>query len=195
MNLDERIAEIDALAGDLRRSLDMAIAEAKENAEDAVYGPESTLQGTANSMVDLLEVIKAHKSVMRDVDNEANPTLVTIMDNRGTRKFERGGLVVEKKQSSYRSNWQNNVLVRSVVNTAMDEIADREYVDQETGEPISERSILAPWIEAIVERLLECAAFRDWRVTALRARVPGLDPDNFCDVKRSSKATISRVKN
>ena len=91
-------------------------------------------------------------------------------------------------------NWQNNVLIRSVVNTAMDEIADREYVDQETGEPVSERAILAPWIEAIVERLLECAAFRDWRVTALRARVPGLDPDNFCDVKRSSKATISRVK-
>ena len=194
MNLDERIAEIDALAGDLRRSLDAAITEAKESAEDLVYGPESDLQCTANSMVDLLEVIKAHKAVMRDVDNEANPTLVTIMDHMGTRKFERGGLLVEKKQSSYRSNWQNNVLIRSVVNTAMDEIADREYVDQETGEPVSERAILAPWIEAIVERLLECAAFRDWRVTALRARVPGLDPDNFCDVKRSSKATISRVK-
>ena len=194
MNLDERIAEIDALAGDLRRSLDAAITEAKESAEDLVYGPESDLQGTANSMVDLLEVIKAHKAVMRDVDNEANPTLVTIMDHMGTRKFERGGLLIEKKQSSYRSNWQNNVLVRSVVNTAMDEIADREYVDQNTGEPISERAILAPWIEAVVERLLECAAFRDWRVTALRARVPGLDPDNFCDVKRSSKATISRVK-
>jgi hypothetical protein len=195
MNLDERIAEIDAMAGDLRRSLDAAITEAQESAEDLVYGPENDLQGTANSMVDLLEVIKAHKAVMRDVDNQANPTLVSIMDHMGTRKFERGGLVVEKKQSSYRSNWQNNVLIRSVVNTAMDEIADREYVDQETGEPISERSILAPWIEAIVERLLECAAFRDWRVTALRARVPGLDPDNFCDVKRSSKATISKAKN
>ena len=194
MNLDERIAEIDALAGDLRRSLDAAITEARESAEDLVYGPENDLQGTANSMVYLLEVIKAHKAVMRDVDNEANPTLVTIMDHMGTRKFERGGLLIEKKQSSYRSNWQNNVLVRSVVNTACDEIADREYVDQETGEPVSERAILAPWIEAIVERLLECAAFRDWRVTALRARVPGLDPDNFCDVKRSSKATISRVK-
>jgi len=188
MNLDERIAEIDAMAGDLRRSLDAAITEAKESAENG------ELQSTAESMVDLLEVIKYHKSGMRDVDNEANPTLVTIMDTMGTRKFERGGLLVEKKQSSYRSNWQNNVLVRSVVNTAMDEIADREYVDQNTGEPISERAILAPWIEAVVERLLECAAFRDWRVTALRARVPGLDPDNFCDVKRSSKATISRVK-
>ena len=46
-------------------------------------------------------------------------------------------------------------------------------------------------MDAIVDRLLACAAFRDWRVTALRAHIPGLDPDNFCDVKRTVKAVVS----
>ena len=189
MNLDERIAEIDAMAGELRRSLDIAIREAQESAENG------QLEATADSMVDLLEVIKYHKSSIREGDNEANPTLVTIMDNMGTRKFEKGGLLVERKVSNYRSNWQNNVVLRSVISTALDEIDERHYVDQESGELVNERSIIGPWIEAVVDRLLECAAFRDWRVTALRARVPGLNPDNFCDVKRSVKATISRKSN
>ena len=84
----------------------------------------------------------------------------------GTRKFDRGSLEIERKVSNYRSNWQNDVLIRSVVNTCLDEIEQRTYVDQDTGEVIKERSIVGPWMEAVIERLLESAAVRDWRVPA-----------------------------
>ncbi len=187
MALDERILEIEEQARDLGLLLNDAIREAQETAEDG------GLSETADQMVDLLEVIKTLKSNIRDIDNEANPTLVTIMDRMNTRKFERGALTVEKRVSNYRTNWQNKVLIRAVVNTALDEIAQREYLDQETGEFVSERAIVAPWMDAVVERLLACAAFRDWRVTALRAHIPGVDPDSFCDVKRSVKAVVGRT--
>jgi len=185
--LDEQIIEIEERARDLRLLLNDTIREAQEKAEGG------DLPGTADQMVDLLEVIKALKADVREIDNEANPTLVTIMDRMNTRKFDRGSLTVEKRVSNYRTNWQNKVLIRAVVNTALDEIAQREYLDQETGEFVSERAIVAPWMDAVVERLLACAAFRDWRVTALRAHIPGVDPDSFCDVKRSVKAVIGRV--
>lgn len=185
MNLNDKLIEIQEAGDELRRLMGEAIRSAQEEAENG------NLEETAGPMVDLLELIKGIKASVRDADNEANPTLVTIMDNMGTKKFSRGVLSVERKVSSYRTNWQNNVLIRSVVSTALDEMAERNYVDQESGELVSERAIIGPWIEAVVERLLACAAFRDWRVTALRAHIPGLDPDNFCDVKRTVKAVVS----
>ena len=185
MNLNDKLLEIEEAGDELRRLMGEAIRSAQEEAEGG------DLEGTAGPLVDLLEIIKGIKANVRDADNEANPTLVTIMDNMGTKKFERGALNVERKISSYRTNWQNDVLIRSVINTALDEIDPRSYVDQESGEFINEREIVAPWMDAIVDRLLACAAFRDWRVTALRAHIPGLDPDNFCDVKRTVKAVVS----
>ena len=74
----------------------------------------------------------------------------------------------------------------------MDEIEDRDYVDQTTGELINERNIVAPFVEAVVERLLACAAFRDWRVTALRNYMPGVNPDNYCEVESTTKAVIRK---
>jgi hypothetical protein len=191
VNLNDKIVEIEEAGNELSRLIGEAIREAQEEAEDLVYGPDADLEGTAGTMVDLLEIIKGIKSNVRDADNEANPTLVQIMDNMGTKKFQRGILNVERKVSSYRTNWQNDVLIRSVANTALDEIEERQYVDQESGQFVSERAIVGPWLDAVVDRLLECAAFRDWRVTALRHHIPGLDPDNFCDVKRSVKAVVS----
>ena len=188
MNLNDKLLEIEEVGNDLRRLMGEAIRSAQEEAEGG------DLEGTAGPLVDLLEIIKSIKANVRDAANEAHPALVTIMHNMGTKKFERGGLNVERKVSSYRTNWQNDVLIRSVINTALDEINPRNYVDQDSGEFINEREIVAPWMDAIVDRLMACAAFRDWRVTALRAHIPGLDPDNFCDVKRSIKAVIAPVR-
>ena len=185
MNLNDKLVEIEEAGNELRRLMGEAICSAQEEAESGGF------KETAGPLVDLLEIIKAIKANVRDADNEANPMLVAMMDNMGTKKFERGSLTVERRVSSYRTNWQNDVLVRSVINTALDEIHPRNYVDQESGAFINEREIVAPWLDAIVDRLLACAAFRDWRVTALRAHIPGLDPDNFCDVKRTVKAVVS----
>ena len=110
------------------------------------------------------------------------------------RHFQHSNYEVERRVYNYRKNWQNDSLLRSVVNTAMDDIEDRNYVDQTTGELINERQIVEPFIEAVINRLLKCAAFRDWRVTALREYMPGVDPDNYCEVERSTKAVIRRMK-
>ena len=186
MTLNEKIAEIEELRGQLLTLTKETIRDTQEAAEAGL------LEETAPELVDLLEVLKWTKSDIRDLDNESNETLVTIMDNMNTRKFQRGSFLVEKKISNYRTNWQNDVLLRSVINTCLDEIEPRSYVDQESGELINERQIVAPWMDAVIDRLLACAAFRDWRVTALRSHIPGLNPDNLCDVKRSVKAVISR---
>ena len=187
MTLKDNLFEIEELQKQLLDLQRKTLREAQELAEE---GDDDV----KNRLVDLLETSKWQKSDLRDLENQANEALVTIMDQSGTRKFESGMLTIERKVSNCRSNWQNDVLLRSVVNTCLDEIQQRSYVDQDTGEKIDERNIIAPWMEAIVERLLKCAAFRDWRVTALRAHIPGLDPDNFCDTKRSIKAVISRGK-
>ena len=186
--LKDKVAEIEDKRSELRGLISSTISEAQDLAEGGEF------EDSANGLVDLLQVIAWAKADIRELDNQANPSLVTVMDQMGTRKFDRGSLEIERKVSNYRSNWQNDVLIRSVVNTCLDEIEQRTYVDQDSGEVIKERSIVGPWMEAVIERLLECAAFRDWRVTALRAHVPGLNPDDFCDVKRSTKAVLSRKK-
>lgn len=185
---NEKILNIADYADGLR---DMLNGYLKETQEDAEGG---NLQGSSEAMVSLLDLLGDIKAQVREIDNEANPSLVTVMDKMGQRNLEYASISVERRVSNYRSNWQNDVLVRAVINSALDEIQPREYVDQETGEPIHEREIVAPWMDAVVDRLLECAAFRDWRVTALRHNIPGLNPDNFCDVKSTTKAVLRRSK-
>ena len=94
MTLNDKLIEIEEAGNELRRLMGEAIRSAQEEAEGGDF------EGTAGPLVDLLELIKGIKSSVRDADNEANPTLVTIMDNMGTKKFERGALNVERKISS-----------------------------------------------------------------------------------------------
>lgn len=185
--MKDKIIEIQEMREDLRK----LTQEALEDAQSMVQETDD-LGEVANRLVDLCEAIKFVKSDFNAIDKETNPTLVTVMDMIGERKFEYGGYEVERKISNYRKNWQNESLIRSVVNTALDEIEDRNYVDQITGELINEREIVAPFVDAVIERLLKCAAFRDWRVTALRNYMPGVDPDNYCEVERTTKAVIRR---
>jgi|TARA_R100000278_G_C5466810_1_gene162971 hypothetical protein len=185
--LKDMIYEIEEKREELRKMTQEAVGEAQRQVQSG-----DDLADTANLLVELCESIKWAKSDMNTLDKEANPTLVTAMDMMGERKFAHGTFEIERRVSNYRKNWQNDSLLRSVVNTAMDEIEDRDYVDQTTGELINERNIVAPFIDAVVERLLACAAFRDWRVTALRNYMPGVDPDNYCEVESTTKAVIRR---
>ena len=73
MNLNDKLVEIEEAGNELRRLMGEAIRSAQEEAEDG------DLEGTAGPLVDLLEIIKGIKANVRDADNEANPTLVTIM--------------------------------------------------------------------------------------------------------------------
>ncbi len=184
--LKDKIAEIEEKREELRTLTKETLREAQEQAEGGEF------ETTARELTDLLQVVKWTKQDFNEIDKESNASLVVVMDKMGSRKFEHGMHKVERKVSNYRKNWQNDTLIRSVVNTAMDEIQERTYVDQHSGEVVNERTIVGPFMEAVIERLLECAAFRDWRVTALRHYIPGIDPDNFCDVESTTKAVISR---
>tara|TARA_B100000029_G_scaffold247524_1_gene244409 strand:+ start:24299 stop:24859 length:561 start_codon:yes stop_codon:yes gene_type:complete len=184
--LKDKIAEIEERRAELRALTQETLREAQDQAESG------ELEKTAHELADLLQVVKWTKQDFNEIDKESNASLVVVMDKMGTKKFEYGTQMVERKVSNYRKNWQNDSLIRSVVNTAMDEIQERTYVDQHSGEVVNERTIVGPFMEAVIDRLLECAAFRDWRVTALRHYIPGIDPDNFCDVERTTKAVISR---
>jgi len=186
--LKDMIYEIEEKREELRLMTQEAVGEAQRQVQSGDELPD-----TANLLVELCESIKLAKSDMNTLDKAANPTLVTAMDMMGERKFAHGYFEIERRVSNYRKNWQNDSLLRSVVNTAMDEIEDRDYVDQRTGELINERDIVAPFMSAVIERLLACAAFRDWRVTALRNYMPGIDPDNYCEVESTTKAVIRRM--
>ena len=185
--LKDTIYEIEEKREELRLLTKGAVEEAQRMAQE-----DDDLGETANLLVELCEAIKWAKTNKADLDKEANPTLVTVMDMMGEKKFQHSNYEIERRVSNYRKNWQNDSLVRSVVNTALDEVEDRNYVDQNTGELVNEREIVAPFIEAVIERLLACAAFRGWRVTALRNYMPGVDPDNYCEVERTTKAVIRR---
>jgi len=186
MTYDQQIEDIQQQADGLNEMLADYINTAKVNAT------EGDLSGSAEGLTYLLYLIRDIKARVKDADDEANPALVEVMDHMGEKQVEYGSISVERKISNYRTNWQNQVLIRAVVTAALDEIEEREFVDQESGSYVSERAIVAPWVDAIISRLLECAAFRDWRVTALRNNIPGLNPDDFCEVRRSTKAVLRR---
>ena len=81
MKLTDRIINLDERARDLERDMRSLLRDAQESAESAEH--DGDRQVVAEDMVDLLETLKAHKANLREVDNEANPSLVTVMDSLG----------------------------------------------------------------------------------------------------------------
>jgi hypothetical protein len=65
-------------------------------------------------------------------------------------------------------------------------------IDPNTGELVDLITIAKPIIDIVVKNVTEAAAIRDWRVTALRAMLPGLNPDDFCEVEKAEKISIRR---
>jgi hypothetical protein len=70
--------------------------------------------------------------------------------------------------------------------------AEGEVVDPATGEVLDILTIAKPLIDNVVKNLTATAAIRDWRVTAVRNIVPGLNPDDFCEVEKSERVSILR---
>jgi hypothetical protein len=52
--------------------------------------------------------------------------------------------------------------------------------------------VAKPLIDGVVKNIVDAAAIRDWRVTALRAMIPGLNPDDFCEVEKTERVSIRK---
>lgn len=131
------------------------------------------------------------KALVREYDTRINALLTTHMRINGDKYLEYGNLVAERKFSSARKNWEHQTILEAVVNSAL-ATQSGVAVDPSTGEVMDLTSISRPIIDSVVTHLTRAAAIRDWRVTALRAMVPGMNPDDFCEVEKSERVSIRR---
>ena len=109
----------------------------------------------------------------------------------GEKVRDYGTHVAERKISSTRKNWEHKTLLEAVVNTSLAD-EDSRVIDPNTGEVIDLLVIAKPIIDLVVKNIADAAAIRDWRVTALRAMIPGLNPDDFCEVEKTERVSIRK---
>lgn len=140
---------------------------------------------------DALLVIADLKRDVREYEERINKLLTQWMIFNGEKQLDFGTMVAEKKRSSSRKNWQHDTLLEAVVNMSISE-EQGSIVDPATGELIDVISFAKPIIDAVVKNVQAAAAIREWRVTALRTMIPGLNPDDFCEVEVSEKVSIRR---
>lgn len=138
-----------------------------------------------------LYMIADFKRLLSRLEEDVNLSMVAFMKMNGEKQHDFGSHVVERRVSSRRKNWQHGTLVEAVINTSLAD-AQGDVVDPSTGEIIDIISVAKPMIDAVVKNLTASAAIRDWRVTALKNIVPGLNPDDFCEVEKSEKVSILR---
>lgn len=131
------------------------------------------------------------KGQTRDLENRLNVLLTAHMRMNGEKVLEFGDLIAERKFSSSRKNWEHATLLEAVVNTALSKNAT-SVIDPNTGELLDLSDFAKPIIDSVVEHVTRAAAIREWRVTALRAMVPGLNPDDFCEVEKAERVSIRR---
>lgn len=131
------------------------------------------------------------KSQTRDLESRLNVLMTSYMRLNGEKILEFGDLIAERKFSSSRKNWEHATLLEAVVNTALSKNAS-SVIDPNTGELLDLSDFAKPIIDSVVEHVTRAAAIREWRVTALRAMVPGLNPDDFCEVEKAERVSIRR---
>ena len=131
------------------------------------------------------------KHVVRELETRLNIILTEHMRMNGDKLLEYGNMIAERKISSSRKNWEHSTLIEAVVNNAIDG-ASSMVVDPNTGEVVDLANVSKPLIDAVVDNLTKAAAIRDWRVTALRTMIPGLNPDDFCEVEKAERVSIRR---
>lgn len=141
--------------------------------------------------IDALMMISDLKRNIRECEERINSMLTAWMLNNGEKQIEYCGMVAERKKSSTRKNWQHDTLLQAVINTSLND-EDRRIVDPETGEYIDLLVVAKPLIDHVVKNIQATAAIREWRVTALRSIVPGLNPDDFCEVESVEKVSIRK---
>ena len=140
-----------------------------------------------NTLIEIGEL----KREVREVEDLVNELLVKWMRLNGEKVIVKGNHTAERKVSSTRKNWEHKTLLEAVVNMSLSGDGGT-VIDPNTGEMIDLITIAKPIIDAVVRNIIEAAAIRDWRVTALRAMLPGLNPDDFCEVEKAEKVSIRR---
>ena len=131
------------------------------------------------------------KYLVKTLETRLNILLTEFMRMNGDKLLEYGNMLAERKVSSSRKNWEHNTLIEAVVNKSISGVSGI-VVDPDTGEVVDLANISKPLIDSVVENLTRAAAIRDWRVTALRAMIPGLNPDDFCEVEKAERVSIRR---
>lgn len=162
-----------------------AIGKTAERLENGVE--EFNQDEVFNTLVQIAEL----KQVVKDTESRLNALLTKHMRMNGDKVLEYGSLIAERKFSSSRKNWDHQVLLEAVVNKALSHDAGM-VVDPSTGEIVDLTAIAKPVVDAVVDTLTKAAAIREWRVTALRALIPGLNPDDFCEVDKVERVSIRR---
>ena len=144
-----------------------------------------------NDAFGALFMIPIIKRLLSKIEEDINISMVEHMKKNGERSHNFGDHIVERKVSSRRKNWQHQTLIEAVINTSLSD-ENEVIVDARTGEVIDIVALAKPLIDNVVRNLTATAAIRDWRVTALRNIVTGLNPDDFCEVEKSEKVSILR---
>lgn len=144
-----------------------------------------------NDSFGALFMISEMKRQLGKIEEQINFSMVDFMKRNGEKVHDFGTHTVERKVSSRRKNWQHQTLIEAVINTSLSDESS-VVVDPNTGEVIDIITLAKPLIDNVVKNLTATAAIRDWRVTALRNIVQGLNPDDFCEVEKSEKVSILR---
>lgn len=172
---------IDSVSETLSDSLGKTIARIERGAEEI----------NQDEVFDTLVHIGELKHIVRDVEGKLNSLLTEHMRMNGDKFLERGSYTAERKIASTRKNWDHQVLLEAVVNKALAEESSI-VVDPATGEVIDLSTVAKPLIDTVVDHVTKAARVADWRVTALRAMIPGLNPDDFCEVEKSERVSIRK---
>lgn len=168
---------------------DEQINKFRDAVKEFISGDLSELD--MNQAFDVLFMIGQFKNALRSIEDDINQAMVKSMTINGEKVHNFGDHVVERRVSSRRKNWQHETLIEAVINASLAN-EDGEVVDTTTGEVLDIITMAKPLIDNVIRNLTATAAIRDWRVTALRNIVVGLNPDDFCEVEKSEKVSILR---
>jgi hypothetical protein len=175
--IDKNIEAIEVALNECSSSID------RIESDDSLF----SMEGAFNALF----TISLLKKQLSEIETRVNDMTVAWMRQNGEKAHSFGTHILERKVSSRRKNWQHQTLLEAVINTSLSDESG-QVVNPNTGEVIDVLSIAKPLIDAVVNNLTATAAIRDWRVTALRNIVPGLDPDDFCEVEKSERVSIIR---
>ena len=183
--------------GDKTMSIYEAITEISVTLKENVGGATERLENEVDefnkdNVFFALVALSDLKGQARDLESRLNVLMTSYMRMNGEKVLEFGDLIAERKFSSSRKNWEHATLLEAVVNTALSKNMST-VIDPNTGELLDLSDFAKPIIDSVVEHVTRAAAIREWRVTALRAMVPGLNPDDFCEVEKAERVSIRRT--
>lgn len=173
-----------------------AIKEAQSILNDSVAKTVERLENQVEEFSETeafnaLVALSGLKSDVRELETRINILLTTWMRANGEKLIDFGDMTAERKFSTSRKNWQHGTLLEAVINKSLSQESTM-VVDPSSGEVIDLTTIARPIIDAVVENVTKAARIGDWRVTALRSMLPGMDPDNFCEVEKAERVSIRK---